>query len=491
MSALPDLRSPRPFDASSVSAAVGALLGQFDDDVVGAAAVTLSRLIGDRYDRRGGDIYEVNATLARYPRVACDDTDVTHISSARARHPSSVLAKLGLQRSDLNAEWSRRVADDGVRAAFDAPLLLALFPVSSVGALCAIVVDGPALAVERIESLLHHRSQQAVKSTRARPDGGLVSRRTLAANVAPVRWLLDQLTDLQRRDFPCGSLHQWQWVPKIRMPRAEPANTDGSAPPLILLRRTYAGLDRKVKERLGVAHDIDEGPRVRAMGRTSLKICGVWRLARTRALLGLSFALGGRRGAVCRLKRSDVVRDHLGPDGHRGPAIALRPAKVYDEREIHWKPIPHELLRVIDLYLSLTDRLVAETDHDLKHNGRRRRPAPGPEAPLFIGHLKYPERALTPGGFYQQLVGHTGYPKHNIKPRTPLIPKGDGAGFSPHTLRRAALQATRVAAAEYCRKHDCAVTEEGISAALLDHTMPSDRYGYADVNTLAGREKCA
>src|SRR4051794_13830556 len=104
MSALPDLRPPQPFDPDSVGASIGALLVQFDDDVVGAAVVALSRLVGDRYDRRGGDIYELNGMLSRYVRVTSDYTDVSRIPSARVRHPSSVLAKLGLQRSDLNAE---------------------------------------------------------------------------------------------------------------------------------------------------------------------------------------------------------------------------------------------------------------------------------------------------------------------------------------------------------------------------------------------------
>jgi hypothetical protein len=224
------------------------------------------------------------------------------------------------------------------------------------------------------------------------------------------------------------------------------------------------------------------------MGRTKMKNCGVWRLARTRAMLGLLICLGGRRGAICRLQRGDLVRDHVGPDGHRGPAITLRPGKVHHEQAIHWKPIPDGLLRIIDMYLLLTDILITGTDEHRKGRGRRRRPAPGQEAPLFIGQLTYPERALWAGSLYQTLVGHKGYPKHKLKPRTPLIPEGDGSGYSPHSLRRAALQATRVAATEYCRNNECPVTPEGISAALLDHIMPSDRYGYADVNTPAGRE---
>jgi integrase len=492
MSALPDLLPTQTLSYDSTAASSPAVLVHgFSQDVVGAAAVALSRLLGERRDRKGGDIYELNRMLARYADLAAETNGSIAVPPAPAHHPTSVLRKLGLLRSDLNAEWNRRVAQDGMRATFDTDLLLALFPLGCFGALCAIIVDGPGLAVDRIERVLHRRSLEPVRPTRARADGGLVSSATLNASVASLRWLLYQLNDLQRRQFPCPPLEQWQGVPKIRLPRAEPANTDRSAPPRILLRRTYAALDHEVKRRLGVEHDVDEDPRVRTMGRTKMRICGVWRLARNRAILGLLISLGGRRAAICDLTRGDVNRDHLGPDGHLGPAIALRPGKVHHEQAIHWKPIPTDLLRTIDIYLLLTDTLITETETECRperSNGRRRQPAPGPDAPLFIGALKYPKRALGAASLYQTLVGHRGYPKHNRKPRAPLIPRGDGSGFSPHSLRRAALQATRIAATDYCRSNECPVTPEGISAALLDQIMPSDRYGYADVNTPAGRE---
>jgi hypothetical protein len=233
MSALPDLLPQTLNAVPTAASSPAALVHQFEQDVVGAAAVALSRVVGERGDRRGGDIYELNRMLSRYADLAAESDASMALLPPAADHPTGMLRRLGLRRTDLNAEWNRRVAQDGSRATFETDLLLALFPVRCFGARCAIVVDGPGLAVDRIERVLHQRSLESVRSTRARPGGGLVSSATLSVNVTSLRWVLHQLNDLRRRQFPCAALDQWQGVPKIRMPRADPANTDRSAPPHI------------------------------------------------------------------------------------------------------------------------------------------------------------------------------------------------------------------------------------------------------------------
>jgi hypothetical protein len=47
---------------------------------------------------------------------------------------------------------------------------------------------------------------------------------------------------------------------------------------------------------------------------------------------------------------------------------------------------------------------------------------------------------------------------------------------------------TRDGARTYCSERDLSIDPEAIAEALLDHKIESDRYGYADINTAAGRE---
>lgn len=61
-------------------------------------------------------------------------------------------------------------------------------------------------------------------------------------------------------------------------------------------------------------------------------------------------------------------------------------------------------------------------------------------------------------------------------------------GYSPQTLRRAALQLVRRGARGYCEEHDLDADPECLAEVLLDHKeLKADTMGYADIDTVQGR----
>lgn len=484
VNAHPDRSLPQRVGPGS---ALQSLVSEFTSDVLGVVAITFSRFAGERRDRKGGDIYELNRFLIDYDMLRSGRAPAeSQYEPPTVRHARGVLRELGVTRSDVRQRWEALVAEHGRRAVLDADILLALYCPTAWRGACGAVLDGPGEAVALIEQILHLRARRPVPARGGCPSRSGLSRATLLANLAPMRAFMNLLVDGRRRGFPGSALQRWDGTPKVRVPQATAANADYSAPAVLLLRRTYARLDAEVKGRLGVVHEEDQLPRARTIGATKLKNCGVWRRARNRAHLGLDTTLGGRSAAICDLSRGDVVRDHRGSDGSVGPAVALRPGKTEDDDVIHWKPIPWGLFDDIEVYLVLTDRLLTETSQ----RGRPARPAPpGPDAPLFIGELADPEQPMRPSSFTQTLAGTPASAKHKRPARQPLLPRGGGRGHTQRSLRRAALQMTRQAAADYCREHRTGVSPEAISEALIDHRVATDIYGYADVKTLAGREK--
>jgi hypothetical protein len=205
-------------------------------------------------------------------------------------------------------------------------------------------------------------------------------------------------------------------------------------------------------------------------------------------MYALLCVLGSRTGAVCFLRRSDLRSDHVGPDGRIGPAIALRPGKGYDEGEVHWKAIPRGVLRVIEVYLAITDKILAGTPNYGPHGPESRR-RQGPGDPLFIGRLAQPHREITDSVMYQFLVGRRARPEKRRRGTSAFLPKPHGGGYSPHTLRSSALQMTREGARDHCQANNLPYDPDAIAEALIDHEISSDRYGYADLNSARGRER--
>jgi hypothetical protein len=268
------------------------------------------------------------------------------------------------------------------------------------------------------------------------------------------------------------------------------ANTDRSSPSLRAVRVTLQAVDREVKLRLHASSDEEEDERLAEIAPARLRVSGLWRPMRLRALLTLVCVLGGRADAICSLRRDRLVRDRLDVDGEIGPSIGLRPAKNFDAEETHWKPVPVEALFAVDAFCRLADRLLADTP-DYTEQGRCERPAPPEDLAMFPVSLRHPGRSITPQGFYQQLVGAPARPVHGRARRLPLIERPDGRGYSPHTLRGTVMQVIEGAAKRYCAEHGLNDTPEQIYEALVDHTIPGDRHGYLDRSSLRGRERLA
>src|SRR2546421_13126526 len=123
------------------------------------------------------------------------------------------------------------------------------------------------------------------------------------------------LDDRRAHGFPCEALEKWFEVPRVQIPPAPPAHTDRSSPPLRLVRFRLQELDDEVRSRLGLREGEDELEFVRSCAIHKLRSSGVWKPMRLRNLLALSCVLGGRPGAACDLRRTELIAVHHGPDG--------------------------------------------------------------------------------------------------------------------------------------------------------------------------------
>jgi integrase len=286
----------------------------------------------------------------------------------------------------------------------------------------------------------------------------------------------------------------------VKVPRAAAANTDRSAPARHQLRSAYRTLDTAFKERFSVGLEGDELSVIEAVPAGQLVARGAWRLGRNRALFGLLCVTGSRIGAALALMLSDFDAEHVDPDGNVGPAVALRPGKTMEADDIRWKPLPVGAGQIIQAHVLLTRRLALETDGPGQVSRRRHDRLPK-DYPLFPASVKHIERPWDRSGFYEAIAGRVSRPPVRKSPwygvlrretQPDHMPPGRCAhrlGYSPHTLRRATLQMVREGGREFCEERRLPLSPEVIASALLDHEIRNDPYGYADLNTLQGRER--
>jgi hypothetical protein len=380
-------------------------------------------------------------------------------------------------------------------------MLATLVPFELWPVLATMVVEGPGIAVERLERYLLELSMRPVRPSRAREPGATHSDRSLTSFATALRRVMGILSDLHRRGAVHPALLQWGAPPRVKIPRtAIPANTDRSSPALHRLRHALRSLDNEFKERFAVGPTDDELAAIEAIPANRLVERGAWRLGRNRALFALMCTIGSRIGATLALTVDDFEPEHIDPDGRVGPAIALRPGKVISGDDIRWKPLPNGLARMIRSHIVLTRRVALETDNP-GDDARRRRDALPEDYPLFPASVKHLERAWDRSGFYEALAGRVTRPPARGRPWYPVDRRAmDGKtasravrkatlGHSPHTLRRATKQMVRTGGIEYCGEHNIPIKPEVIADGLLDQDIRSDRYGYADLNTPAGRER--
>jgi hypothetical protein len=449
-----------------------------DIERLAVAATVLSRFVGEGAAKRCGDIYQLQRGLLEYAWISGQELD----ARPHGRGPT-VLRKHGFDRPSVRVEWSRLRGLYGIHATLGSELLFALFQPAVWRALLLLIDDGPATAVRQIEQVLNKAVATPVQTQSGqRPR----SRETLKNLAWSLTWVTKALVDMQTRGFGCGALRAWAHAPPPRIPDAPQADTDTSSPPLRLVRLKAQELDAEVGTKLKAPTVGAELEAVRSCSTDRLCNGGIWELLRFRALFLLTFVIGGRSGAVCELRRRDLVAEHVGRDGRVGPAVALRPGKIVHELEVHWKPIPPELFKRIEVFRIATDRILAESP---KYAARRARLVERDDADtraLFPKSLSQPNGPLGQGAFRLQLNGKLGGARH---PHRFGLLRPDGRGYSPHSLRACGMQAVRNAGHKYCETHEPGLSPHAIYEALVDHKLPDDPYGYLGTNTLAGRER--
>jgi integrase len=234
---------------------------------------------------------------------------------------------------------------------------------------------------------------------------------------------------------------------------ARPADTDRRAPHLRAVRLALRALDRDVQERKKTVYGR------RHMGRE----------LRNRALFAVFVTLGGRRGAVMRLKRRDFVRFHR-QGSHEGPAIFLRPAKSVHGEVVRVKFLPVELGEWIHEWIEYVGI------HD------------EPDAPLWVRNRGTRERLTDPTA-------------SNLIPRL-LGPYMPDRRCSPHTLRHLCEQLAFHAGLDWLEENrELLLSSDDISGlptspqqladALLDHAFAKVQDTYKDMNSEQARENWA
>ena len=273
-------------------------------------------------------------------------------------------------------------------------------------------------------------------------------------------------------------------MPPLRIPDVAPVSTDRSAPPFRLVRHILHRRDEDIKRRLGCQGD-EELQVIEALAPSTLRDLGIRRRAKQRALVAIMATVGLRVGVVARLRVSDYLPSYEFRDGSGevGPALRIAPKKHAHHGLRRAKGLGEHEARFIEALLSLNDKLYREY-------GDGGLPS---DAFLFAGSCKRPCHApanealsrLLRGGGRQRPVLPRCAPHEVDEAQEP-----DRIGYSAHTLRHRAFQDIRRAAEKRLQAEGIGgISPEAVVAAALDHAIPGDALGYADMSSEQGRER--
>jgi integrase len=451
------------------------------DGVDRLVQVVLSRLVGEYGSNRSPDL-----SIARRALIYYDAAPNQPRPEMLEKSYGSTIAALGTTRAALRAEWVELRLRDHAGARFGRHVLEALFPQYLWHILARMVTDGPRQAAEKIESALYIYSHRSVTPSRGRPEGGRLSSETVTQVATMYRRITKTLVVLRGLEDPCRALGPWVMQPPIVTPSVPPVYTDRSAPPVALVRSVLHRLDGEVKRRLRCTHD-DELAALDAL--SSYALAGLWRVAKSRAILSLLALVGMRVGALSALRLRDYDRRHRFPDGTAGPAIALRPGKTMHAEAVRWKGLGQKEARSLDLLIRLAERLHTEFDGD-KVLAKRRPMVANPF--IFPGSIQRLEENPCIVSMSTLLGGSR--TQRPLLPRfTPDEIEADPSrgylGYSAHRLRHFAAQQIEIAAQERLDAEGVwHVRGETVAEAVLDHRIEADTLGYKDINSERGRE---
>ena len=476
-------------------------IGIADPEMAALVLVGLSRFLAADGSRRGNGCYQALRLLRSYAHTdvrragvvseaPCPDVD----RDLPIPTGTTLVDKLGLPPRYRQEEWARLGDADSVAASFDVNYVAHYVPPALWRVFAALVLDGPELANARLGRVIFAESQRDLEMRRAdRDEDAKMAVGTLRASAGKFRRLFTRaLVPMRAEGYPSPLLDAWTHVPRAPKIVASSWRADLSAPRRSLLRLAWQQLEADLRTRLAWAlrgadnpqptqdmDDVDILQILRSLPLYRLQRAGVFRLVRNRALLVVFATLGGRLEAIMDLDRRSYRRGFRCPDGELSPAIALRPGKHAPPDEISWKPIPDEQALVLDVYIAVVERQLG---------------APMPaDGPLFIPSFARAGNHMTGHAFSYVIGGANGLlPKPAVGESEVSAGSVTGAsrtcGYSPQTLRRAALQLVRHGARSYCERHDLDADPECLAEVLLDHKeLRADTMGYADIDTVQGR----
>jgi hypothetical protein len=307
----------------------------------------LSRFIGTR--KTAQQVHILNRLLRSYSDpiiTAPPDTERGWASTETA------MRKLGIDSDVVRNQWALANQDNSL-----------LLPVATIDAIVPKIIwptiwrfisDGPAASWDRCNRIFHSwciglelDASPRPRAINALSEDGKITDGTLGNYLALVKTFRRILDEMRRervlatKVLGTGSAEACvldAWTP-TEFP-AVPTVDTYEAPALRL--RKFTPSSRLLRVALVVLNE-----RITALRRTKAGRQNMFRPIRARAVLGAAAVLGGRRGAIRRLRRSDLVADYLFEDGARSPALLLRPAKTRPSSEVHVKAIPETLYRWI------------------------------------------------------------------------------------------------------------------------------------------------
>lgn len=401
-------------------------------DLAALTAAALSRFVCDSRSEAGNHVANLTYVLNGYARTdACVDADA-HLPPPEPRHADvpARTAKSGREAisqsfDELRRYWDREVRRRGVRAALSPKLLDEFFSPSLQHIASVFIREGPAIAKKRVENYITDYADQTLRGDVSK-ESGAPSRGARLARQTAARAFMRQLVLLRQEGHPSNALAPWVTEPigwkriggssHTRMTVAVPGHTTRHA-----LFKLNAEIGRRLRVTPG---DFAAEYRVvAALKKRELVESGLLRLMRKRQALILTVTLGTRASATTRLRRCDLDRARVLPDGSVSPALRVFEWKQKDRDESIWKPVPAEMVSAMDSYMAFVDR------YELLVKDR---PCQGPETPLILSEHGGPMsghalRAVFSGSTSHQQAAllrkegrseYAGYSTHNIRSRT-------------------------------------------------------------------------
>jgi hypothetical protein len=413
----------------------------------------LSRVIAAGTSKQRGLPYHLMKGLAD----VCKQ-DVMHFGELLAApHPelsadgwpsgTTALKHLGITGAEITATW-RAVKNRADDAVLPLDWVLEFVPAAIWQAVSTFISWGPDAARIRMEeAVVSMAAQTTTYDRRRRKAGSPIARNTIEPRISAVWKLMailvefrTQLAAAPRRSLDLALIDLWTHKPprvNARACGALDSGQDNSGPAI-------DDCSRRIKELYRAWQETPNGARYMRHRRL---VC--------QALL----CLYGARADALRNARVEDFLPHAWPDGTRGPALRIFPAKTWHPSEAHYLPLPDEVAEWLIGWITLNGFVIGEPNRPLLPTTK---PKPG-QAP----------QPLSQPAFYQAIAGQRRGPSrgsHALMPRD-----GDPyRGWHPHAYRRASYQLAVRAGIQFKLDHPTElahVRPEEFAAAIAGHKL--------------------